>query len=255
MRELYLSSPNFSLTPFEEILPQIAAIHNRWEIVGEYRHSLPLIQAKFLEITPSYSMKFQAHAPLSDINIASPNDSIREAAIAEVERCIGACRQMGIPLATIHPGILSPLLMEHREWALRNTRDSVLRISKVASDEGVALALENMPKMAITICTGLSELLQVVEGTDVKICFDTGHAHTAGTAEEFLRRPDIIGNVHLHDNEGKWDQHLPPGKGTMDFAGVFAALKGYRGNFVYETRNLEEARQSSAGILRMISGQ
>ena len=63
------------------------------------------------------------------------------------------------------------------------------------------------------------------------LTFDVGHAHISSTAEdqtvavEFIRRWGArIGHVHVSDNHGKRDEHLPLGKGTVDWNGVMAAL-------------------------------
>ncbi|MCF6175501.1 MAG: sugar phosphate isomerase/epimerase [Victivallaceae bacterium] len=41
----------------------------------------------------------------------------------------------------------------------------------------------------------------------------------------------IIAHVHMSDNHGAWEDHLPPGEGTINFPEVFVALRtnGYTG--------------------------
>lgn len=41
----------------------------------------------------------------------------------------------------------------------------------------------------------------------------------------------LIASVHISDNHGEWEDHLPPGEGIIDFAGTFRALRrnGYNG--------------------------
>ena len=50
----------------------------------------------------------------------------------------------------------------------------------------------------------------------------------------FLKRS--VHHVHLHDNDGRSDLHLPPGAGTIDWAAVVLALKdaGYDGTITLE---------------------
>ena len=249
-----LSSPSFSLEPFDVMLERISKHYAGWEIVAEYKHSFPVIKKQFLELTPSYNMQFQAHAPLSDINIASPNERIRGCAVNEVIDCIKVSGELGIKLVTFHPGHLSPLTMAHRELARKLTRESIVKIYAAAKDNGVKLALENMPKMAITICTAPEELLELIRGTEIGICFDFGHANTAGTIEKFLEHKNLFSNMHIHDNEGKWDQHLIPGSGTVDFQKHMKLLKGYKGNYVYEAMNLEDGIAGRKKLLELVAG-
>jgi sugar phosphate isomerase/epimerase len=59
-------------------------------------------------------------------------------------------------------------------------------------------------------------------------CLDTGHLLAfAGSAwQEWL--PAMlpwIGQLHVHDNEGRRDEHLAPGRGKFDFPGLFTFLR------------------------------
>lgn len=238
------SSPFFSLEPFETILGQVSEHFRGWEIVAEGKHSLPLVKQKFLELKPSYNLFYQVHAPLSDINIGSANTSMRRAAVREISDCIKLCRDLDIGLVTFHPGHLSPLTIEARQLVQALTKESVGEIAKVGEECGVTLAIENMPKMYITIHTAPDDLLEVIQGTEVRICFDIGHAFTAGTVDDFLRHVPAFRNVHLNDNDGEQDQHKTLGDGKVDFDNVFRGLRGYTGNFVIEVRSIESCLKS-----------
>ena len=60
-------------------------------------------------------------------------------------------------------------------------------------------------------------------------CFDMGHFNLFGqtrTLPDYLSYfKGLIGHVHIHDNNGKADQHLPPGLGTIDFDPLIEFLK------------------------------
>ena len=59
------------------------------------------------------------------------------------------------------------------------------------------------------------------------VLLDTGHAHINNwnlTKVIAHLGPRLVG-VHLHDNDGLTDQHLPVGVGTIEWQPVFAALK------------------------------
>ena len=55
---------------------------------------------------------------------------------------------------------------------------------------------------------------------------------------------DRISHVHIHDNMGKKDEHLPLGKGTIDWKLVMEKLSDYKGIFVTEMSSVEEGIQS-----------
>jgi sugar phosphate isomerase/epimerase len=61
--------------------------------------------------------------------------------------------------------------------------------------------------------------------------FDIGHAHLADGAEEnriaegFEPLRELVAGVHIHDNHGEKDEHLPPYEGTIDWAAAVKLLK------------------------------
>jgi len=67
--------------------------------------------------------------------------------------------------------------------------------------------------------------------TDLRFNFDIGHAHLADGDEEerieksFAPLQDLVVGVHLHDNHGEKDEHLPPFDGTIDWAKAIPILK------------------------------
>ena len=74
------------------------------------------------------------------------------------------------------------------------------------------------------------------------MCVDTGHTHEAESfwvpsPEEYIR---ILGSdvtlLHLHDNNGHYDDHLLPGMGNINWQKVFDSLDdiGYKGVYNFE---------------------
>src|ERR1700692_4995551 len=80
----------------------------------------------------------------------------------------------------------------------------------------------------------LSFLRALVEETrlsGLRFNFDIGHAHLCdGPAEERIEKcfgpmRDLVARVHLHDNHGEKDEHLPPYAGTIDWPAAVKLLK------------------------------
>ncbi len=246
-----ISSPNFSLIDFEKIIEKISKHFNRWEIVAEGKHYLWDIKEKFLETTPSYDICFSVHAPLSDINIASLNPRIRDESVKQINETIRISSELGINMVTMHPGHLSPLGVLVPEKIGEINKKFVRRIAKTADEHGVTIALENMPNQRITTCHSLSELLEIAN-SNVKLCFDVGHANTNNNISEFLDYGKFA-NVHIHDNFGKEDSHLVIGKGNIDFRNVLKRLnEKYNGVVVIESRGLKAGVESKNVLMKMI---
>ena len=90
-----------------------------------------------------------------------------------------------------------------------------------------------------------TEFKRQYERLDTKyktVCVDTGHTQEVGSfwvpaPEEMIR---ILGRdisiLHLHDNNGHYDDHLLPGMGNINWPAVFDALDevGYEGVYNFE---------------------
>ena len=66
----------------------------------------------------------------------------------------------------------------------------------------------------------LCALLRGTSDPRVQVCLDIGHAHYAQAPLEqwFDELGEHIGYLHLSDNNGQFDEHLPLGMGTVDWA-------------------------------------
>jgi sugar phosphate isomerase/epimerase len=67
--------------------------------------------------------------------------------------------------------------------------------------------------------------------TGLRFNFDIGHAHLADGPEaeriekSFAPLGDLVASMHLHDNHGEKDEHLPPFDGTIDWPAAIKVLK------------------------------
>lgn len=247
-----VSSPAFSVLAFPEALERIARDFEAWEVVGEGRHALPAIEREFLEVAPSYDLEYSAHSPMSDINIGSLNPRMREAALQELIAGLGAARRMDMDVYTVHPGFMTPLGFVAPERVTEAVRLSLRRLEAVSREMGVGIALENMPRSPFSLATTPAALTELMEDLDIGICFDVGHANTMGLTEEFLALKDRFINLHVHDNRGETDEHLPVGKGTVDFPRLLRGLSGYSGRYVIESRGLEDAVEGQRELRRLL---
>ncbi len=121
------------------------------------------------------------------------------------------------------------------------------------AEYGIKVAVENMPNLDFMLGRTPQELADLVEGTELGICFDIGHANTVGDIDGFI---DLLGsrfvNVHLHDNRGKIDEHLVLGEGNVDFGSALKKLSSYKGNYVIESRDFPSAVESRDILRQML---
>ena len=93
-----------------------------------------------------------------------------------------------------------------------------------AKARGVTIALENTPS-ELGSPSVLHKFLVETHLHDLKLCFDTGHAHLdEGVGPGFEAMRDHLVTSHIHDNHGDKDEHLLPFDGTIDWDAAFHGL-------------------------------
>jgi len=95
---------------------------------------------------------------------------------------------------------------------------------------GVAICLENTTS-EMGAPSYLRSFVDETRLSELRFNFDIGHAHLSDGAEEnriadsFAPLKDLVASVHIHDNHGEKDEHLPPYDGTIDWAAAVKLLK------------------------------
>jgi len=90
---------------------------------------------------------------------------------------------------------------------------------------GVRLAAENLVGPA-HVPAFFDALFDEFAPDELGFCYDTGHALIAGRTDLLRRYLDRLIATHLHDNDGRADQHRLPGEGEVDWPTVLGAIKG-----------------------------
>lgn len=114
---------------------------------------------------------------------------------------------------------------KHAVW--ERVRRALDELAPRAESLGMTLALENgfTPDYLVQSAEELISFVVDYGNPAVGICYDSGHAHIAEGVLPVLKilSPHIV-TVHLHDNNGKEDQHLIPGQGTIDWPALVTVL-------------------------------
>jgi len=120
-----------------------------------------------------------------------------------------------------------------------------LRIAaREAAGHGITIVIENVWLCRRAAAVGqFIDLVKAADEPNVGILVDSGHAHLAGVsvADEIRAAGEWLRDTHFHDNVGvidgrAFDQHIPPGLGTIDWQDVCRALDEIRfpGPVVFE---------------------
>jgi sugar phosphate isomerase/epimerase len=251
-----MSCTQFGVLDPERVMDTVSKNFGLWEIFSEAENSVVKFSSRFNDIKGSYGMRYSLHAPICDINIAAINERIREASVEETICTMEHANRMGIETVTVHPGLHSMVLHGVKDRVTENAKGSLKKIEKGAIEYGVVVAVENMPSFAVMMGQTPQEILDLIDGTELMICFDIGHANTMGKIDECIDAfSGRIANIHIHDNVGKNDDHMTIGEGNIDFDRVLPRLKGYKGDYIIESRTMESAilsKERLEGIMRRI---
>lgn len=176
------------------------------------------------------NMKVICHLP-TFLSTADLSDRIRKASLDEMLDSLKVAATLNPLKIVVHPSYVTGLGAFVADQARRYALDSLAALVRRADDLGLSLCLENMFPRTNSLVEP-EDFVQIVEEfPTLKLTLDTGHANIGSKREKrclaFIRRfPDRIDHVHVSDNFGKDDNHLPVGAGIIDFPRIIKALKG-----------------------------
>ena len=249
-----VASPSFCFQDFSRMLEEISRQFQLWEVLVEGEHTIEKVEPVMAEAAHSYDVRFQVHGPMSDVNIGSVYERMRLAAVDDIIRTAEFCRRQNIPVLTIHPAFITGIAFLDRSSVVSQMKKSLKSISVAATENSVTVALENMPKGINATCTTAAELMEVIEGTELGVCFDMGHANTAEQVDALLEHVDMFRNVHLHNNDGSWDQHDRVDHGSADLPRILPSIDrgGYDGNLIIESGDLDSGVSSKRVLASLL---
>jgi sugar phosphate isomerase/epimerase len=168
--------------------------------------------------TRDFNVKRESGTPLS---ISDPERVRRQEAVDEIKRVLDLVEYVPFRYCVQH--VARPRdIPDQRRWDAAFS--SLELLSLFAKQRGVTIALENTPgEMASPV--NLKNFLEQTRLMNVKLCFDTGHAHLEGGVVAGLETIlDLVVTTHVHDNRGERDDHLLPYEGTIDWNAALPAL-------------------------------
>lgn len=166
--------------------------------------------------------------------IGCPMPLLRHAAVEAAAAALQAFGRIGSPNATIHTNWPTHLFPVADGLAFQI--ESLQALIPVARKNGVMLMLEPAASPD-DVPDHIDTILKAVPGLALHL--DLGHCNLNGFQPPvWLRRfAGRVVHIHAHDNNGRDDQHLPPGAGTVNWSDTIRALKdtGYDGTITIES--------------------
>ncbi|HDI74692.1 MAG: hypothetical protein DRJ52_02705 [Thermoprotei archaeon] len=193
------------------------------------------------EMASSQGIEIYVKAYTPDMNLASLNNTIRSASQRLLIQAVRFAQSAGSNYVVFDPGYLP---REYPSRLINRARSLLARtISNVSRLTGgtVTLLIENSPKAdRQPLASTIEDLKTLSETLNCKLALNIGHANTVGNVVDFINElKDFIEVVHLSDNNGEQDSHLPIGYGRINYRRVISALKsaGFDGAYIIDVNS------------------
>lgn len=165
------------------------------------------------------------HGPFMDLSPGSADAKIRDASWERMESFLEVLHFFDPLSAVCHGGWEARRYAWMPEEWYQRAKNFWKEAASFMKKRGCRLLLENVfednPE-------DLFRLIEDLQAENVGCCLDTGHqkAFGSGDLKHWIRvLSPFIQEIHLHDNLGHADEHLPPGKGNIDFTPLKTMLR------------------------------
>lgn len=165
------------------------------------------------------------HGPFMDLSPGSQDPAVRKLTRYRFEQMLELVPLFQPKSVVCHAGYDKLRYAYGRNDWIETSLEMWSWLGSRLKDEGSALMLENVYEEGPGDIRILFDNLQ---GEEVGFCLDTGHQAAFGQrplADWIKSLGPFLRQIHLHDNSGKADEHLAPGRGTIDFRPLFDFLK------------------------------
>jgi sugar phosphate isomerase/epimerase len=165
------------------------------------------------------------HAPFMDLSAGSPDPAIREVTRRRFDQILALVPMFQPKSVVCHAGYdRTRYGFNYDDW-LHHSLQTWSRLSERLQQSGVQLMLENVYEQEPS---QIRPIFESLGDAGVGFCLDMGHLHAFGKAspQPWLEAMgSFLGQLHLHDNAGDWDEHLALGCGRIDYTPLWAYLK------------------------------
>lgn len=170
-------------------------------------------------------LRSTVHAPFMDLRPGAVDPLIREVSERRIIQAVEIAAKFSPENIIGHPCFDRRYYVSNENSWLEASAKTWRAVLAAIGPAGPVLCLENVyengPKQ-------IKSLLAALGSPGAGFCFDTGHFNAFAEAplEEWLDElGGFIVELHLHDNFGGADQHLPVGEGNFPFHDLFTMLK------------------------------
>jgi len=185
-----------------------------------------------------------------DLNPGAVDEKARELTIFRLSQVIELVPYFHPRAIVFHPGYDRWRYDDNVDLWLKNSLVTWKPLIERAETLPVRIALENVFDENPT---PLRRLLDAVDSPLLGYCMDVGHGHLFSKVP-LVEWIEVLGprlmEIHLHDNHRQADEHLPLGRGNIDFSEIFSVIQGKKLHPIYtiEPHEIEQLAPSLTAL-------
>jgi sugar phosphate isomerase/epimerase len=226
----------FSNNPAKPLLKQIEWVGRNGFAFFQLNIEEPFASPKKINVAKTrtllekYNLETIGHVAWY-LPIGSPEKRIRTYAIKEASKQLAVMERLGTRLVTVHANWF-PSLPEKK--SIKIQAESFKALVEIANKRGMKIMIEQAGTPYDSE-KNIDAIISRVPGLLFNL--DIGHANLFGNSPiKFIKKfHSRIAHVHMHDNNGIMDTHLPIGSGIIEWKSVIRELKKhYNGTIALE---------------------
>lgn len=183
------------------------------------------------KVLGEHGISCTVHAPFMDLSPGGVDRTVRAVTKDKLKKTVEMANILGAMAAVCHPGYDKWRFDGHLEIWLEGSIDTWEEVLPVAG-ERLPVLLENIFEEEPL---SFIELFRYFKDKNLFFCFDSGHFNLFSKLPLegwLLPLKDRLREMHLHDNHGSRDDHLPIGQGSFPFRELRGFLKGHNGDMI-----------------------
>jgi len=219
-----------------KINPEVAINHHDLDHVplDEFRKT----GAKLLEA----EVRVTLHAPFVDLRPGAIDSGIREVTRKRIQALLDIAVFFRPVSVVCHAAFDERYYWSVEERWLKNSIETFQSFLPGLHNLSCPICLENVYESEPMV---LQRLIEGINSPLIGFCFDTGHYNifSRSPLESWMETmAPYLKQLHIHDNWGETDQHLPPGEGSFPFEelGSLLAGKNITPVITLETHSMED---------------
>lgn len=218
--EKFLESPdyykeNYRYLEIQDFVMPTNLDNHMEDILSMYKNNLS-----------DYKGTITVHAPYIDLKPTSFDPLVQSVFMKRCHQALNIAMKLNAQYMVVHSDYdRKPNYEDYKDFFLLQSTSLWKSLINDFQNTGITAVIENVHNPSGSL---IKQIIEEVNNPYLGACLDIGHAHAFGKVQ-LSNWIDCYGPllkyIHINDNDGELDQHLPLGEGSIDFSSFFQKLK------------------------------